>query len=93
MNDTCKNCGGPRGIHHYETGQCPINGVEHTPDVWTWTTYEAEDNTAARLAAAEELAELANQIILAVEIEKAHIPADIYEGAKVALAKWQEANQ
>ena len=26
--DKCKNCGGERGIHHYETDQCPVGGCE-----------------------------------------------------------------
>lgn len=24
----CANCGGERGIHHYQTDQCPVGGVE-----------------------------------------------------------------
>ncbi len=26
--DICKNCGGERGIHHYQTNQCPVGGRE-----------------------------------------------------------------
>jgi hypothetical protein len=28
MVDTCKNCGGSLGLHHYQTEQCPVCGVE-----------------------------------------------------------------
>lgn len=27
-NDKCGNCGGDRAIHHYQTDQCPVGGVE-----------------------------------------------------------------
>jgi len=27
-SDKCANCGGDRGIHHYQTEQCPVGGVE-----------------------------------------------------------------
>lgn len=27
-NDKCRNCGGDRAIHHYQTDQCPVGGVE-----------------------------------------------------------------
>lgn len=42
MNDnTCKNCGHWRGLHHYETMQCPKGG-EAAPgrkQEWLKTTY------------------------------------------------------
>lgn len=28
MKDICKNCGGWKGLHHFETDACPLNGVE-----------------------------------------------------------------
>lgn len=28
MNDKCSNCGAWMGLHHYETMQCPKNGME-----------------------------------------------------------------
>jgi len=27
-SDKCANCGGDRAIHHYQTDQCPVGGVE-----------------------------------------------------------------
>lgn len=27
-NDKCVNCGGDRELHHYQTDQCPVGGVE-----------------------------------------------------------------
>ena len=28
----CANCGANDGLHHYETNQCPRNGIEETRD-------------------------------------------------------------
>lgn len=28
MNDKCSNCGAWMGLHHFETMQCPKNGME-----------------------------------------------------------------
>lgn len=41
--DKCKNCGGDRGIHHYETDQCPVGGRE-APIKWKLTTFELEND-------------------------------------------------
>lgn len=30
MKDVCFNCGASEGLHHYETRQCPLNGIEET---------------------------------------------------------------
>ena len=43
----CKNCGGEKGLHHWETGQCPVNGKEAPigkPDVWTFETFQPEED-------------------------------------------------
>jgi len=56
MKDTCKNCGGWKGLHRYGTGQCPLGGKESPvgkPDVWTFATYEPEDDSAQTIAALE----------------------------------------
>ena len=39
--DTCKNCGGWKGLHHWETMQCPFNGEEN--EMWMQTHYEEAD--------------------------------------------------
>ncbi len=39
----CKNCGADYGLHHYETNQCPVGGVEAPvgrPQVWMTVTFE-----------------------------------------------------
>lgn len=49
---TCKNCGGDEGIHHFETGQCPVGGREASTghrQEWKWTTFESEDNKVEKL--------------------------------------------
>ena len=47
----CKNCGAWRGLHHYETQQCPKNGVEQglngKPEVWISTKYEEQKQDSA----------------------------------------------
>ena len=45
----CKNCGADEGLHHYETMQCPKNGIEEIrfdkltgkfyPQQWESTTF------------------------------------------------------
>lgn len=39
----CKNCGADFGLHHYQTNQCPVGGVEAPvgrPQVWMTVTFE-----------------------------------------------------
>lgn len=42
-NDVCLNCGGDKGLHHYETMQCPLNGIEAPVNakeqIWENTTF------------------------------------------------------
>ena len=43
--DKCKNCGGERGLHHYETDQCPVGGREAPigrKQEWKTATFEIE---------------------------------------------------
>lgn len=44
LRDTCANCGGGQGLHHYHTNQCPVGGVE-APDgrqqEWKTSVYRA----------------------------------------------------
>ena len=44
-SDKCKNCGGDRGLHHFETDQCPVGGREapiNRKQEWKSTTFEIE---------------------------------------------------
>lgn len=44
-NDKCKNCGGDEAIHHYQTDQCPVGGVEAPvgrEQEWKTSTFAAE---------------------------------------------------
>ena len=48
MKDECINCGAWKGLHHWETNQCPRNGQEAPIgklQEWDNTVYQ-EDNTA-----------------------------------------------
>lgn len=42
-NETCKNCGGNEGLHHYKTNQCPVGGRENMdgPEEYMTSTFEA----------------------------------------------------
>lgn len=43
--DKCKNCGGERGLHHFETDQCHVCGREAPvgrKQEWKSTTFEIE---------------------------------------------------
>ena len=62
QNDTCRNCGGDEGLHHYQTMQCPVGGVEaninHKQKYMT-SRYEQEsdDLAACRDALAAQMSE------------------------------------
>ena len=54
MKDICKNCGGWKGLHHYETNQCPIGGREAPIgelQQYSSQVFEQEDESAATIAA------------------------------------------
>lgn len=45
MSGICRNCGGPEGIHHYATMQCPLNGREAPigeETIYVGTTYQPD---------------------------------------------------
>ena len=47
--DTCKNCGGWKGLHKWDTMQCPRGGVEAPvgkPDMWMTSTFEDDSPSA-----------------------------------------------
>jgi hypothetical protein len=48
--ETCKNCGGEYGLHHFQTNQCPVNGREAPlgrKQEYKTTVFEAEQNDKA----------------------------------------------
>ena len=51
MDNTCANCGADRGLHHYETMQCPVGGVEAPigrKQEWTTTTFRDKQEVFTR---------------------------------------------
>jgi hypothetical protein len=50
MKDICKNCGGWKGLHKWDTKQCPFNGEEN--EMWMESRYE-DSEESDRLAALE----------------------------------------
>lgn len=64
MNGICKNCGATDGLHHFETNQCPVGGVEAPvgrEQLWMKTTFEAENNEV------EELKNTVNKLLTRIE--------------------------
>ena len=56
MKDTCKNCGGDYGLHHYQTMQCPVGGVEsplNRKQEYMDTRYEEDTHLEERVAELE----------------------------------------
>jgi hypothetical protein len=52
MNDICVNCGGWKGLHHWQTGQCPFRGQEAPvgqEQLWLNSTFKAEDGSESRI--------------------------------------------
>lgn len=43
--DTCKRCGSPEGLHHFETMQCPKGGEAPVGkrQEWLGSTFQADD--------------------------------------------------
>jgi hypothetical protein len=63
--DKCKNCGGDRGIHHYETDQCPVGGREasiNQKQEYKSTTFEIETENEV-----DELRKSVNELLARVE--------------------------
>jgi len=63
----CYNCGADEGLHHYETKQCPKNGIEETnyPQQWEDTTFVDAD--------VKKQEDAAPQMIKALKAAKAHL--------------------
>lgn len=64
MNGICKNCGAHDGLHHFETNQCPVSGVEAPigrVQRWAATTFEAENEEV------EELKSTVNKLLARIE--------------------------
>ena len=75
---TCKNCGGWYGLHHYETNQCPKNGRETNPQMWETTTYQEEDKEDTKIADLEAKNILLNNTInVQLQVIREHQAADV----------------
>lgn len=56
MKDICKNCRGWKGLHHFETNQCPVNGTESPigkKQEWQESTYAEDDGKDEHIAELE----------------------------------------
>ena len=70
-SDKCKNCGGDRGIHHYDTDQCPVGGREMPvgkKDAWKSTTFEVETESEV-----DELRKTVKELLARVEELEAQV--------------------
>ena len=83
--DKCKNCGGYRGIHHYETDQCPVGGREAPigKQEWKSTTFELDN--------VDELAELRDAVTklsarveeLEAQVERLQSGSELEESVRI----------
>lgn len=69
-DDICTNCGHWKGLHHFETNQCPAGGEAPVgrKQNWLMSIYQAPDKRDATIAAqaatiAQLRAELANILV------------------------------
>jgi RNA polymerase subunit RPABC4/transcription elongation factor Spt4 len=54
MRDNCKNCGAPKGLHHYQTMQCPVGGREAPigqKEEWMTLVFVEDDDKDETIAA------------------------------------------
>lgn len=72
----CKNCVGNDGIHHYETKQCPKNGIEEIrygkKQQWENTTFENEYWARLSDQSNEMLFVLQQCLILVADLNGSH---------------------
>jgi hypothetical protein len=70
MKGNCKNCGASKGLHHWQTMQCPLGGHEQPvgkPDLWTSETYlEQNDDIDILFARVAELEAQVKRLLEAV---------------------------
>ena len=65
MSDNCKICGAGEGLHHFETMQCPRNGMEAPvgrKQEWQKTIYQSGEDCARAETSEQRVKELEAQI-------------------------------
>lgn len=67
--EICKHCNGWRGLHKWDTMQCPYMGMEN--ENWQATTYEEADDKDARIAELEARVKELKAALKAYETEHA----------------------
>lgn len=70
--ETCLNCGGWKGIHHFRTLQCPMGGTEAAkgPQEWEQTVFRAKFTftESSLINSLEKLIELAEKTRFATDV-------------------------
>lgn len=84
--DVCKNCGGQRGLHHYETDQCPVGGREAPVgrrQEWKSTTFELDksDDLVELRETVKRLSERIDE--LEDIVERMHSESEIEESVRI----------
>ena len=90
MSSKCAECGGDYGIHHSETNQCPVNGVEAAvgrKQEWQSTTFVPEtsseiDNLKAQVKKLLKRIEQLESEVAALKGDQVEL-VDIGDGQKV----------
>lgn len=86
--DKCKNCGGDRGLHHFETDQCPVGGREAPigrKQEWKSTIFEIEVETESEV---ERLNKVVKDLLARVEeleekVESMKSESDLAETVRI----------
>jgi aminoglycoside phosphotransferase len=96
--EKCGNCGADAGLHHYETMQCPKNGIEETrfdrinnkfyPQQWEETTFVDAEQKKLEDAAPDLLKAL--QSLTNIVKDAGHDLWISHSGAEAAIKKATE---
>ena len=92
MKDECINCGAWKGLHHYETNQCPRNGQEAPLgklQEWDNTVYQ-EDNTTDLRAKIDEQAATIARLTELYRADYAGSPYDMTANVKYVKKKYDD---
>jgi hypothetical protein len=94
--DRCRNCGGDAGIHHYQTDQCPVGGVEAMDGLQEWkaSTFAPAEPVTTPTKLAKEMTMREHFAAMAMQglVSKYTEGTFARQGGPQNLAKWSVEN-